>query len=743
MIGPLTPDVRPTDAPEHLLWFSPAQAAGLVSALGWWIFPCGVDKRPACDWPRWPTPYASDVEERWPTAGAAVGVACKPSGLVVIDHDNDAPADWPKMGTHTRLSVNRARPHEFYEQRADRPPIGCPRLTFGDVKGSGAEGGYVVLSDHSDNGQPVIPVPDEIYEAIERHRVGSTSSAGARSRACVGRDLASLIADVPECTASETASRAFVNQHVDRFERHQSPGNRHNEMRSAVAAAFIEAHAGLLDLRVAHGELRASWEALKGEERGWETEYEDLWLGQFSRLEAADEHLLAQIEQRRQRERSLGDPDLDRWVRGLAERHYEDQLSHTESHAAPGDDAAQPTIAGGTPRDAEVKVPDLWLPDAFWSSHPALAEIRRVAVSKRVSPDTVLDVSLARVGAISPHGAELPADDGMAMALGLYVSPIGGSGGGKSTAMKLARSLVPADDEVVDPICPGSGEAIADALFENVDVTDVDGRKKQVRRQTRHNGIVEYSEGSKLFEQSGRSGSTLTSIVRGAFTNDTIGEDLVDKSRARKMMAGDYVLSLVIGFQPEKASVLFDDSEAAAGTPQRFLFSCPARSDRHALREGEEKLRGAPTPMWSCVGPRHSVLTPGGEQAGRLPLSYPVEFCDEALREIERIRNERSMFGARFDPLDAHEPVVLMKTAACLALLLDNKYFVSVERWSQARAVYERSRRVRRWTLDQIRAAEQGSRTAVEPRMSNVSKTPLPQWRRTGRAESTRPRRAG
>ena len=389
----------------------------------------------------------------------------------------------------------------------------------------------------------------------------------------------------------------------------------------------------------------------------------------------------------------------------VAGDNYPEELaSGRERHEGSIDGAAFPPTASGRERGGDAH--DLWLPDEFWASHPKLAEIRRVAISKRCSPDAVLDICLGRVGAVSPHGAELPADGGMPMALGMYVSPIGGSGGGKSTAMKIARCLVPAEDDVADPISPGSGETIPDALFGFVEEVGTDGKKRQVRRQTRHNGIVEYSEGSKLFEQTGRSGSTLTSVIRQAFTNDTIGEDLVDKSRARKLLSGEYVLSVIIGFQPEKAAALFEDAESAAGTPQRFVFSCPARSESHVLGARETPCRGLPSRIWSRVGRPFSVVTSAGEPAGKLPLSYPVEFCAEALDDIERIRDERSMFGAEFDPLDAHEPVVLMKTAACLALLLDEKYFVSVERWHQARVVYERSRRVRRWTLDQIRAAE-------------------------------------
>ncbi len=150
------------------------------------------------------------------------------------------------------------------------------------------------------------------------------------------------------------------------------------------------------------------------------------------------------------------------------------------------------------------------MPREFWDDDEyILREIRLWSLSKRISPDSVLDDCLVHVGAIVPHTTMLPAEDGMSMALGMYASPIGRSGAGKSTGMKLARWMIPAGDEVVDPICPASGESIPEALWQTVRV----GRSMH-RFQRWHNGLIEYSEGAKMLAQGGRGGATMYAVIR-------------------------------------------------------------------------------------------------------------------------------------------------------------------------------------------------------------------------------------
>ncbi len=131
-------------------------------------------------------------------------------------------------------------------------------------------------------------------------------------------------------------------------------------------------------------------------------------------------------------------------------------------------------------------------------------------------------------------------------------------------------------------------------------------------------------------------------------------------------------------------------------------------------------MHGHPLPLWTSPTPLVAPSDPGLTETvtkGMGPAQQPVTFPDAVMAEIATMREERSIFGAVFDPLDSPEPIVKLKLAACLALLLDRSYDVSLKRWGQAEQIYERSRRVRAWTQRQIaavaiRAEEQATKRA-------------------------------
>ena len=73
-----------------------------LASHGWSVFPCRPDdKRPAVD--RWEQRATADPERvgrYWPSDRHNIGVACGPSGLVVVDLDahGELPADWHLPG---------------------------------------------------------------------------------------------------------------------------------------------------------------------------------------------------------------------------------------------------------------------------------------------------------------------------------------------------------------------------------------------------------------------------------------------------------------------------------------------------------------------------------------------------------------------------------------------------------------------------------------------------------------------
>src|SRR5258708_7716570 len=76
--------------------------AGLLARRGWHVFPCRPgDKRPAVDdWEHRACADPGRVARFWPSPQHNIGIACGPSGLVVLDLDTHGtlPDDWRLPG---------------------------------------------------------------------------------------------------------------------------------------------------------------------------------------------------------------------------------------------------------------------------------------------------------------------------------------------------------------------------------------------------------------------------------------------------------------------------------------------------------------------------------------------------------------------------------------------------------------------------------------------------------------------
>jgi hypothetical protein len=88
---------------------SSADAAVEAARRGWAVFPCRPgDKRPAVpDWERRACPDPERVARYWPSPQHNPGIACGPSGLIVVDLDTHAPLpeDWRLPGVHDGRDV--------------------------------------------------------------------------------------------------------------------------------------------------------------------------------------------------------------------------------------------------------------------------------------------------------------------------------------------------------------------------------------------------------------------------------------------------------------------------------------------------------------------------------------------------------------------------------------------------------------------------------------------------------------
>ena len=321
------------------------------------------------------------------------------------------------------------------------------------------------------------------------------------------------------------------------------------------------------------------------------------------------------------------------------------------------------------------------LPASFWNERAALAHIRDAAWSRNRAPDAVLFTVMARVAAFRPPMMRVDTGIASPASLNLLVALVDPSGGGKSSAEKIARRVLPAPDEFqdVDGLPIGSGEGIAEAYMGIVlePRPDDPDKKDRVRKQVRHNALFYADEGQALTRLTERNGSTLGESLRRAFNGETLGQANASQDRVRRVQ--DYSLGLVIGMQPEAALALLD--EASYGTPQRFLWCGvidPTIPDTPPPWPGELRL---------------SLLEHFRE------LTIDPDICAELRRQdLARQRGELIR-----DPLDAHEPLLRIKVAAILAIL-DGRVHITRDDWRLAGIVYETSAAVRNAIVEYGRA---------------------------------------
>jgi len=356
--------------------------------------------------------------------------------------------------------------------------------------------------------------------------------------------------------------------------------------------------------------------------------------------------------------------------------------------------AAAAVRNGARPEGAEVDVvqeaddaaPPLRLPrlpPEFWAARPVLEHIRDAAWSRLRAPDAVLHAVMARVAAFRPPMMQVDTGIASPASLNLLCALVDPSGGGKSSAEKIARQVLPAPPEMEDadglPI--GSGEGIAEAYMGTVAQPrdDDPAKTEKVRKQVRYNVLAYVDEGQALARLAERSGSTLGETLRRAFNGETLGQSNASADRNRRV--SHYSFGLVVGMQPEAALGLLAD--APYGTPQRFLWCSVV----------DPTIPDDPPP-W-----------PGTLRVRALERFEPLDIDPDICAELRRQDLARQRGELRRDPLDAHEPLVRVKLAAILALL-DGRTHIGPEDWRLASVAWETSCAVRDALVTYGRALE-------------------------------------
>lgn len=341
------------------------------------------------------------------------------------------------------------------------------------------------------------------------------------------------------------------------------------------------------------------------------------------------------------------------------------------------------------------------LPPEFWEERECFAAIRDAAAQWLCSPDATLAAVLCRVAAFTSHEMVIPPRLGPPTGLSLIVAMAGASGTGKSKAERLAATLIPAPAEMaqMDGLPLGSGEGLVETMFE-VRTEKVDGKTVTVKEQVRHNAFVYADEGRVLTELASRSGSTLTSTLRSIFSGATIGQANASRETHRNLPAGSYVFGVLLGIQPRAAMDLFGELEVAAGTTQRFLWSCAQHPDIGALEPV-----GAVVPLERPeMGTLDNPLTSIG---GIRPIDTPdVVFDEVRARLIARGRGD-----AQGSELDTHRDLLRLKVMGTLALL-EGRQEATGDDWRLAGMIMDNSDEVRRWVQDSIAAVLMDARRA-------------------------------
>lgn len=364
----------------------------------------------------------------------------------------------------------------------------------------------------------------------------------------------------------------------------------------------------------------------------------------------------------------------------------------------PGAAYLQRLLANGvtnTPVTAAIN-DNLYLPDDFWTARPYLTVIAAAAYAHLASPDAVLHTILARTAAFAGRSSGVDAGLGRSP-LNYFTALLAPSGVGKTVATGVADRLLPAPGATettpaaLDGISIGSGEGIAEAYMGDAKQTNPNGKGRPitVREQIRWSVYFEVDEGEtlgKLMHE--RQGSTLGVNLRTAWSGKPLGQANATAERTRRVTK--YSMGLAIGFQPQAIAPLI--REAPLGTPQRFAYAL-ARPQH--VPTWEQRAEWAPTTIQPPAWGRQWRVT-----------------CEEPIRhEVYQERVTRSLGLAVVDQLDTHEPLMLMKLAALLAILDDGRQRVTLDDWHLAKTVWATSRRVRTWAIAQLDADRDAEET--------------------------------
>ncbi|MER6603889.1 toprim domain-containing protein [Streptomyces parvus] len=385
-----------------------------------------------------------------------------------------------------------------------------------------------------------------------------------------------------------------------------------------------------------------------------------------------------------------------------------DDLEPVELASTPADDSND--TAATVPHQAEAPETEQTdpypgrLPETFYNARPLFQQIRQYAHAEAASADTSFFMTLARLSGMVSHHYRAVTGIGGRASLNIFAASVGGSGAGKSTSVKVAKSMMPSTDEDFrDGLPLGSGEGMAEVYMGNAEVETGEIHQRgpnkgdpvvvKVRKQVRHNAFFYVDEGETIAKLADRNGSTLGETLRRAAIGETLGQANATEERTRYVEEGSYSMGLMVGFQPKTAMPLLADS--ATGTPQRFLW-CWAEDNTIPYEEI----------------PKPDIIR---QHPGQKRPTGPVDitFPEEIRKELRWQRVAKARGELQVSEMDAHGPLMKVKVAALLALL-DNREFVRQDDWDLAEVVWQSSCAVRDALIEEAKQQETAERARLE-----------------------------
>lgn len=323
----------------------------------------------------------------------------------------------------------------------------------------------------------------------------------------------------------------------------------------------------------------------------------------------------------------------------------------------------------------DIPPPDLTglpeLEEDFWE-RPSLRLIWEAALGRMCAPWSVLAQCAAMgLALVRPH-VTLPPIIGGPGSLNWFALVVARSGGGKGASSAVARELI-SDEVYVRNL--GSGEGMIGAF----QMPPVQGQPPAQRESV----MFSTDEVDVLGAMAGRNGSTTMSVLRQAYSGETLGFSYITRGRDIHIPAGQYRATLVISAQPGRCRAILGDH--VGGTPQRFMWF-PGSDPRIDIDHYREQV-------WPITLPSNREWL------------YPrqIGVPDVVRREIleERVANMRG----ETDAISGHLMYTREKFAFALAVL-DGRTEMTEDDWRLSGVAMNVSEATRLWVEHELEKVE-------------------------------------